>query len=209
MADPTADPTPDPTPAPTDPPADPPKTDDSPTDPEKGKGGKDAILADLAAERDKRQALESQVNDLRAAQQQQLDDLAKALGLKSDDDPPDPARLAQEISDEKAKTAAAETRATDAERQLAVFKVAHEHEGNPLALLDSSSFLRSIAEIDPNDSTKIGEAVKVAVEGNPLFKSTPATAALFPGGARPPAPQPRATSLEEAVNARMASQQNR
>jgi hypothetical protein len=67
------------------------------------------VLADLAKERDKRQQLEQQLADAQAAQQSQLDGIAKALGLKPDDTPPDPAALAAKVTD-------AETRATAAER---------------------------------------------------------------------------------------------
>ena len=47
--------------------------------PDEGKGGKDAVLADLAKERDKRQLLETEVTDLRA----KFDALGKALGGES------------------------------------------------------------------------------------------------------------------------------
>ena len=68
------------------PPAEPPK----PTPPatggdDEGKGGKAAILADLATERDKRQALEQQVTQIQSAHQAQMDALAKAFRLKPED----------------------------------------------------------------------------------------------------------------------------
>jgi septal ring factor EnvC (AmiA/AmiB activator) len=50
-----------------------------------GKGGKAAVLADLATERDKRQALETQIAALQTAQQAQTDALAKAFGLKPEE----------------------------------------------------------------------------------------------------------------------------
>lgn len=63
-----------------------PPTDTTATPPEDdGKGGKAAVLADLATERDKRQALETQVQQLTAAQQAQKDAFAKALGLKPEE----------------------------------------------------------------------------------------------------------------------------
>lgn len=52
---------------------------------DEGKGGKAAVLADLATERDKRQALETQIQELQTAQQKQTDALAKAFGLTSEE----------------------------------------------------------------------------------------------------------------------------
>lgn len=148
--------------------------------------------------------LEQQIADLKDAQQGQLDGIAKALGLKPDDTPPDPAKLAAEIEAEQGKTAAAETRANAAERQLAVFKAAVDHGANPVALLDSTSFLESIKDIPPGDAEKVGEAIAAAVEKNPLFKASPTpNTPPFPGGPRPSAPA-RAGSLGEAIANKLA-----
>lgn len=197
------------------PPADPPPSDPPPTDPpsdpqkepDDGKGGKDAILADLAKERDKRQELEQRFADAEKQRGEQMDSLAKALGLKPDDTPADPAKLAEQISAEQQKTTAAETRATSAERQLAVFKAAMDPEvdANAVALLDSTSFLTSIADVDHTDVEKVTEAIKAAVEKNPLFKGTPATPP-FNGGPRTPAPTGAGT-LGEAIANKMAAPQ--
>lgn len=197
MADPTPqDPAPTPAePTPTDPPADPPTPTDPPVDP--GKGGKDAILADLAAERDKRQALEGKVNELTAAQQAQMDAIALALGLKTDDTPPDPAALTAQIEAEKANAA-------EAQRQLAVFQNAGE--ADPKRLLDSASFLRSIKDIDPTDTAKLTAAVAAAVEADPLLKAVqPPSTPPFPGGPRTPAPS-GAGSMSEAIANKIAAQ---
>lgn len=177
-------------PAPVEPkPADPAAKDSEPIPEPKpdddGKGGKSAVLADLAKERDARQALEQQVNDLKAAQQSQLDALAKALGLKSDDTPPDPERLAEQVKAEQAK-------ARDAAMQLAVYRAAATHEANADALLDSTSFLASLKDVDPADADAVSAAIKAAVEGSDRFKvATPAPAApSFGGGPRKPADKP-------------------
>lgn len=182
------------------PPSDPPSADppaDPPSEPaDEGKGGKDAILADLAKERDKRQALEQTVTQMQTAQQQQMDALAKALGLKSDDAPPDPAALTEQIETEKAAAA-------DARRELAVYQNAGE--GDPKRLLDSASFLRSIKDIDPSDTAAISAAISDAVEADPLLKGAPASPPTppFPGGPRTPAPK-AAGSLGEAIAGRLA-----
>lgn len=203
MADPATPPADPAAPPPADP-ATPPPADPPPADPpsDDGKGGKSAILADLATERDKRQALEEQVNNLTAAQQQQMDAIAKALGLKQDDAPPDPAALTAQIAEEQGK-------AREAAVQLAVYRNAAANEANADALLDSASFLRSLADVDPTNAEAINAAIKAAVEANPLLKAAPIAPATppFPGGPRPPAPS-QAGSLGEAIGKRL-TQNNR
>lgn len=173
-----SDPAPTPDPKPADPPkpADDPKPSDNPDEP-LGEPGKKA----LQAERDARKALEKQVSDMQAAQQTQMDALAKALGLKQDE-PPDPAKLAEQVSQEQA-------RAREAQTQLAVYRRAAAAEANPAALLDSASFLASVAKIDPTDEAAVDNAIKAAIEANPLLKAAPAVPP-FPGGPRSPASQP-------------------
>ena len=180
------------------PPADPPVGDDPPSDPDDGKGGKDAILADLAKERDKRQALERTVTEMQTAHQAQMDALAKAFGLKSDDDPPDAEALTAQVQAEQAK-------AREAALQLAVFRAAPQHEANASRLLDSASFLASLKEVDPTDADAVGNAIKAAVEADEMFKATPApTTPPFPGGPRSSA-TPRAGSLGEAIANKLAA----
>jgi hypothetical protein len=180
---------------PADPPKDTPPADDPPKDGDDGKGGKSAILADLAKERDARQALEQQVRDLQAAQQTQLDGIAKALGLKTDDTPPDPAKLTEQLTAEQA-------RAREAAVQLAVYRNASTAGANPDALLDSASFLRTIADVDPADATAVTNAIKAAVENNSLLKAgdnlpTPGQAGIgvAGGGAQPV--DPRAADIAQ------------
>lgn len=208
-------------PTPTDPPATPPPAGDpQPTDPPKAPPwGDDSnfnaeeawkTIQNLRREKgdpEKVTALEKQIADLQTAQQAQLDGIAKSLGLKPDDTPPDPAKLAEEIAAEKAKTTEAESRAVSAERQLAVFRAAADPEvaANPAALLDSTSFLESIKDIDPTDTAAVSEAIAAAIEKNPLFKASPTPSTPpFPGGPRPSA-TPRAGSLGEAIANKMSA----
>lgn len=114
---PAADPAPQPTPPIPAAPAE-------PTEPTgDGKGGKDAVLADLAKERDKRQALEQRLSAAEQASKDQLDAIAKALGLK--DDAPDPAAITKELED--AQRTAAENAAALTRFQLAVEKSVPAH----------------------------------------------------------------------------------
>lgn len=180
---PPADPPKDP--APSDPPADPPKPPWG--DPENFKPEQAwELIQNLRKEKGdpaKVADLERQLTDMQATQQQQLDAIAKAAGLKADDNPPDPAKLAEQITAEQEKTTQAESRATAAERKLAVFLAAPAHEANAVALLDSTSFLDSIKDVDYSDSDALGTAIKAAVEKDARFK-TVAPTPPFPGGPR-------------------------
>lgn len=108
----------------------------------------------------------TQLRDITQSQQTQMDTLAKALGLKSDDEKPDPAALAEQLS---AQQAAART----ASIELAIFRTATAAGADPDALLDSRSFLAKVTGLDPSDegfTTAMTDAVKAAVEANPKLR---------------------------------------
>lgn len=195
------------------PPADPPPSDPPPADPPAPKPddkqppwGKpenfDAekaweLIQNLRTEKGdpaKVAELEGKLNELTTAQQAQMDALAKALGLKQDE-PPDPEKLAAQVSEEQA-------RARDAQVQLAVYRRAGNAEANANALLDSAKFLASLKGVDPDDEAAVDAAIKAAVEANPLLKAATPTPP-FPGGPRPPAPT-QAGTLGEAITKRVA-----
>lgn len=98
-------------------------------------------------------------NEAEQKYQGTLDAIAKALGLK-DDDPPDPDRLAQQVTSEQ-------TRARDAQVQLAVYRRAGANGASGDALLDSASFLRTLTDVDPDNDAAVDAAIKAAVEKNP------------------------------------------
>lgn len=88
-----------------------------------GKGGKEAVLADLAKERDRRQDLERKIADLEQAGKTQLDAIAKALGLK--EDAPDAGQIAAQL--EQAQREAAANAAALTRFQVAVEKSVPSH----------------------------------------------------------------------------------
>lgn len=109
-------------------------------------------------------------NDAKTAADQATKDLgdklAVALGLKPDA-ATDPAALTQ-----LAQQAQADARA--ASIKLAVYQAAGANQGNPDALLDSTSFLAKVNTLDPASATfgtDVGEAIKAAVAANPTLKT--------------------------------------
>ena len=121
----------------------------------------------------------TKVRELTDAQQASMDAIAKALGLKPEDDP---AKAAQ--------TAAAERdteRAARAELAIenAVLRMAHKNAADPEALTDSRSFMAKMATLDPaadDFAAKVDAAIAAAVEANPALKN---------GNAAPAAPPAR------------------
>jgi len=102
-------------------------------------------------------------------------EFGKILGFVKDDEPVDPAKLTADIA-----SAQAEARQTKV--ALAVFQNAATAGADPLALLDSASFLAKTASLDPSDTAAILAAVQEAVAANPRLGAVP--------GSRAPAPNP-------------------
>lgn len=118
-----------------------------------GKGGKAAVLADLAAERDKRQAAESLAQENAG----KLDAVLTALGIKQDATQVDPDKLANDL------------RAKD--RELAVLR-AGVGVADVDALLDSRGFLATLESLDPSDRDAVKAHITEYVTANPRFAIT-------------------------------------
>ena len=121
----------------------------------KGAGSKDALKADLARERDARQALAQQLDQFKAG-------LAQALGIESEQATPE--QLADQLAAAQAETATARM-------QLAIYQAAPAGVDVD-ALLDSASFTRSLAGVDPSDIDAITAKVAAFVDANPNRFST-------------------------------------
>jgi hypothetical protein len=107
------------------------------------------------------------------------DAIAKALGLKGDDDPVKAAQTAAEQRD----AALAEAKATKVEN--AVLRSAGKLGASAEALTDSRSFMRALEAIDPGAddfSAQVDAAIEKALEAHPSLKAAPAA---------PPAPPAR------------------
>jgi len=127
MAEPATDPTPAAPPVKDEPKPDAkpePDVKPEPDDADKGKGSKDAVLADLAKERDKRQALEQQVNDLLPLKEQ-FAAIAKVFGGKDDEAPSDPAQLTEQL--QESQRVAAENAAALIRYKTAIEKQVPSH----------------------------------------------------------------------------------
>ncbi|QXW04016.1 hypothetical protein [Rhodococcus globerulus] len=88
--------------------------------------------------------------------------IQKAFTGEGGDTPPDPAKLATDLT-----ASQRETRDTKVEN--AVFRLAPEHSANAVALIDSRSFMAQLDQLDPSaaDFTDtVNEAIKTALAAN-------------------------------------------
>lgn len=126
-------------------------------------------------------------NTAETKHQETLDAIAQALGLKANE-PPDPAKLAEQVTGEQAKARQAQT-------HLAVYRRAAGNGANPDALLDSASFLTSLDDVDLSTDDAVDAAIKTAVEKNPNL----AAQRVVPGS-RDAAQGANATSGGQTIN---------
>ncbi|WP_122262210.1 hypothetical protein [Ornithinimicrobium cerasi] len=129
------------------------------------------MIRDLRAESADRR---TKLTAAEQAQQDAIRALAKAAGIElPGETAPDPAQLTEQLT-------ATQAQARQAAIELAVFKAAPTHQGDPNALLDSRSFLAKVADLDPASAeftTTVDAAIKDAVTTNPKLKAAPAVGA--------------------------------
>jgi hypothetical protein len=155
-------------------------------DPEKFQKLVENIRGDVEAEKAKRIAAEKK------AEEQQADlmkKVAAAFGLDTGEEkPPTPEELTAKLAEEQSRTKEFEDAARQTQVELAVYKSAGKHGGDPDALLDSRGFAQAIAKLDPSApdfAASVEQAVKQAVEANPKLaaKAAEPKPAVPAGGA--------------------------
>jgi hypothetical protein len=121
-------------------------------------------------------AAEQQKTAAEAKQQELLDGIAQALGLKKDDAPPDPAVLQRTLSERESRIGTLESDSRTKDVELAAWRSASRQGANALALLDSRSFLADVSRIDPaadDFGAQIDAAVKKALDANAALRANP------------------------------------
>ncbi|MFG2970795.1 hypothetical protein ACGFZS_46755 [Streptomyces sp. NPDC048288] len=126
------------------------------------------LRTEVADEKQKRTDAEKKAQDDQAAFMKKV---AAAFGLDTGEEkPPTPEELTAKLAEEQARTKASDDRARQTQVELAVYRSAAKHGGDPDALLDSRGFATAIAKLDPaSDSfgADVEKAVKDAVDANP------------------------------------------
>ena len=149
---------------------------------EGGAGSKDAVLADLKAEREKRQALEAEIKasqDFRAK-------LAELLGGKAGEEEADPAELARQAVAER----------DEARRLNAVYQAAPAGT-DVAALLDSMSFRAGLAE-----AKDIAAYVAQVVKENPRYTISAGVSAAHNLNQGNGASMPKPKSIDDLIRGR-------
>ncbi len=177
-AEPTTTPTPTEPPVATATPTEPPTPSSDPEPKAPANPWEDPVAAKAEIERLRRENGAARTNAKAQAAEDAKKELAqtigRALGLV-EDEPIDPAKLTESLT-------ASQAEAKNARVELAVFRAANAAGGDPAALLDSQSFLRSLADVDPSDTAAVQAAIEKAVADNPRLGAAPET--------RTPAPNP-------------------
>ena len=119
----------------------------------------DPIVAKAEIERLRKENGADRVNAKAQAATDARQQILKDLGLIEGDEVADPAKIAAQL-------AASGADARQARVELAVYRAAGTI-ADPSALLDSTSFLASLKDIDPTDTAAITAAITAAVESNP------------------------------------------
>ncbi|MFC4373368.1 hypothetical protein ACFO5K_04590 [Nocardia halotolerans] len=144
-------------------------------------------LRDEAADariKGKEAAVQAAQEAAKAAQDELTEKLGRALGLISDDTPPDPAELLKAAQERETQLAADRDSVAEKlrtfERRDAVTRAANTAEADLEAILDSRKVNEEIAKLDTNAddfAAQVAEVVSAAVENNPKLKKAPAQAA--------------------------------
>jgi hypothetical protein len=155
---------------------------------------------EAAANRAKAKEHADELAALKDKSQQQLDGIARALGLKPEEATPEQIMAERDAERARAEANAAQARASAVE--LAVFRAAAGAQADGNALLDSRAFVASLAGLDPA-AADFGEQVRAkiadALETHPQWKlaapvTTPPAPPVAPPAAPPAPPSPPASS---------------
>jgi len=172
------------------------------TDDDKGAGGKDALKADLAKERDKRQALEGDVTALKeklVESTRKTDDLAKSIlkALGKGDDEDDPVKALEESKKQIGDTEARAKKALLQSRVESLAATMNCHDPATVYAVGNAAGLFAEVEVDLDKGVLTD--VKPVIEG--LLKDKPFLAKApgdQPKGGSPPGSDPDPSKPEKA-----------
>lgn len=160
---------------------------------------------EAASRRATAKELETKLSEAEQRQQAQMDAIAKALGLKEDDSPPDPEQLTKQLTAAQEQAAQRETELRTLRVERAAERAAREHGADVDTLLDSRSFASKLADLDPTAddfAATVSDLVKTTVDSNPKYRvaqaatSSSADFSSGPGEKR----NQRPTGLYDAVS---------
>ncbi|WP_127468757.1 hypothetical protein [Streptomyces sp. B27] len=136
-------------------------------DPERAMRAIESLRTEVDEQKQKRAEDKQRAADEQTAFMKKV---AAAFGLETDEaKPPTPEELAKQLDEARGETKESRAQARQTQVELAVYKTAGKHGGDPDALLDSRSFAKAIEKLDPSDigfDEAVAKAVKAAVDSN-------------------------------------------
>ncbi|MEW1630832.1 hypothetical protein AB0387_26160 [Streptomyces sp. NPDC089173] len=136
-------------------------------DPERAMRAIESLRTEVDEQKQKRAEDKQRAADEQTAFMKKV---AAAFGLETDEaKPPTPEELAKQLDEARGETKESRAQARQTQVELAVYKTAGKHGGDPDALLDSRSFAKAISKLDPTAADfdeQVGKAVKTAVDSN-------------------------------------------
>ncbi|MFD3955934.1 MULTISPECIES: hypothetical protein [Streptomyces] len=136
-------------------------------DPERAMRAIESLRTEVDEQKQKRAEDKQRAADEQTAFMKKV---AAAFGLETDEaKPPTPEELAKQLEEARGETKESRAQARQTQVELAVYKTAGKHGGDPDALLDSRSFATAISKLDPTAADfdeQVGKAVKTAVDSN-------------------------------------------
>jgi hypothetical protein len=163
-----------------------------------------ALRQENAAKRVAAKAAEDRAKAAEKARQDTLDAIAEAAGLKTGKSKADPDELTRQLASER-------TAARTAQVELAIFRASGAAGANPDRLLDSRSFMQTVADLDPAAAdfaatikTKISEAVR-ANDQLRAVQAAASSSADHTGGSGEKRVTTKHARLEDAIAADMAA----
>ena len=149
------------------------------------------IRAEAARYRTSAKDLEGKLSKYEETHKQQMDGIAKALGLAPDEATPE--QIMAERDAERANAESERRRAQQAAVELATYRASATLGADGNALLDSRSFVRAIEGLDPSAddfAQRVRDAITEALDAHPEWKA-PASARPEPPSTVPePKPEP-------------------
>ncbi|MEV5619394.1 hypothetical protein [Streptomyces bacillaris] len=136
-------------------------------DPERAMRAIESLRTEVDEQKQKRAEDKQRAADEQTAFMKKV---AAAFGLETDEaKPPTPEELAKQLDEARGETKESRAQARQTQVELAVYKTAGKHGGDPDALLDSRNFAKAIEKLDPNADgfdEAVATAVKTAVGSN-------------------------------------------
>ncbi|WP_435285234.1 hypothetical protein [Streptomyces bacillaris] len=136
-------------------------------DPERAMRAIESLRTEVDEQKQKRAEDKQRAADEQTAFMKKV---AAAFGLETDEaKPPTPEELAKQLDEARGETKESRAQARQTQVELAVYKTAGKHGGDPDALLDSRNFAKAIEKLDPTADgfdEAVAKAVKAAVDSN-------------------------------------------